>query len=256
MTKKEALFKDLEQARDEVNRLLVKYHELKNSQEYADLISAAASSDDMESAMKAVQDWDEANQFTATHDALAAAQERLTKANHAFDDYREQQDIKAEQQKIRKSGLPEPEFRIKQAIRVYGYTYDFQEAGYLLPNGGLLNFTGEKGKHHGNRGTDHRNIGFIYASSAMTGFTAMEAFMRCGNIRVMAELPGIDISIHTIPTKEQYSVIRSMATALSRKRFFSVDFTDENGHPVTHLEYDGYFSPSRIVDDIKAFYEK
>ena len=152
MTKKESLFRDLEQARNEVNQLMAKYHELKNSQEYTDLISAAAGSDDMETALKAVQEWDEAHQFTATHDALAAAQERLTKANHAYDDYREQQDIKAEQQKIRKSGLTEPEFRIKQAIREYGYTYDFQEAGYLLPNGGLLNFTGEKGKHHGTRG--------------------------------------------------------------------------------------------------------
>ena len=92
MTKKEALFRDLEQARNEVNQLLAKYHELKDSQEYADLISAAADSDNMETAMKAVQEWDEAHQFTATHDALAAAQERLTKANHAYDDYCEQQE--------------------------------------------------------------------------------------------------------------------------------------------------------------------
>lgn len=142
----------------------------------------------------------------------------------------------------------------KQAVDTFGYTTDFREAGYLLPNGRMLNFTGEKGKHYGTRGEDHRGISTIYASSEYQGGAAMMAFMRDGNIRVMAETPGVDIIASKEPTTEQYAAIRNMARRFAGEEYFNVDFTDDRGFNVDSIEYDGRVNPERIVNDIKTFF--
>ena len=101
-----------------------------------------------------------------------------------------------------KSGLPEAEYFGKQAVKVFGYTPYFYDAGYIAPNGKMLNFSGEKGKHRGSRGQDHRAIGQIFATTQNSA--AMTRFMNYGNIRIMGESPGIDISSKVEPTAEQY----------------------------------------------------
>jgi len=47
---------------------------------------------------------------------------------------------------------------IKSAIRQFGLTHDLNNAGYILPNGGLLNLSGNG---HG-RNLDHREIASVY----------------------------------------------------------------------------------------------
>ena len=157
------------------------------------------------------------------------------------------------QQGMKESGLSEAEYSRKQAVREFGYTPYFYDAGYLLPNGKMLNFSGEKGRHYGTRGQDHRAIGTIYPHSQ--GSEAMIRFMNDGNIRVMAETPGIDLCSAVEPTKEQYAAIRRFAEESRRKEYFSVDLSDKNGDNVGTLEYDGNVNPTRIINDIKHFYE-
>lgn len=196
--------------------------------------------------------WEEG--YVKRNNAKTEAQEKERAARKALDDYIEQRDVKAEEKAIEESGLTEPEYRRRQAVNDFGYTTNFREAGYLLPNGKLLNFCGDKGQHTGQRGNDHRQIGQIYASSEMSGSKAMIAFMSGGNIRVMAETPGIDIISNTEPTAEQYAAIKNMARRFAGEEYFNVDFTDERGNTVDSIEYDGRVNADRIVNDIKTFY--
>ena len=156
------------------------------------------------------------------------------------------------QQGMKESGLTEAEYSRKLAIKEFGYTPYFYDAGYLLPNGKMLNFSGEKGKHYGTRGQDHRAIGTIYPHSQ--GSEAMIRFMNDGNIRVMAETPGLDLCSEVEPTNEQYAAIKRFAEESRRKEYFSVDLSDKNGDNVGTLEYDGNVNPTRIINDIKHFY--
>lgn len=154
---------------------------------------------------------------------------------------------------VEKSGLSEADYFRKQAVKEFGYTPYFYDAGYIMPNGKMLNFSGEKGRHYGSRGQDHRAIGTIYADT--NGTDALVRFMNDGNIRIMAETPGLDISASTEPSKEQYTTIRRFANEFSDGGYFAVDLSDENGKTVGTLEYEGNINPTRIVNDIKHFYE-
>lgn len=161
----------------------------------------------------------------------------------------------AERQKaMEKSGLEEAEFNRKQAVKEFGYTPYFYDAGYILPNGKMLNFSGEKGKHFNTRGQDHRAIGTIYPST-YSGTDAMVKFMSEGNIRIMAESPGIDISSAVEPSKEQYAAISKFVNESKDKGFFNVDITDANGRTIANLQYNDSFSAAKVTADIKHFYQ-
>ncbi len=200
-------------------------------------------------------EWQERTGYAKLQEDLKEAEKEWKDAQKALDEYTEQRDVAEEQEKIRESGMTEAEWRRKQAVNHYGYTGDFREAGYLLPNGRMLNFCGSKGQHYGMRGNDHRDIGQLYASGEMQGSAAMIAFMKDGNIRVMAETPGIDISTAAEPTAAQYTAIRNMAYKFASDEYFSVDLTDERGNNVGNYEYEGDINPSRIVNDIKYYFQ-
>ncbi len=117
---------------------------------------------------------------------------RVRNLEKQFEEAEKQLAVKRETEAIKKSGLTPAEYYRKQAVKEFGYTTDFVDAGYLLPDGKMLNFSGEKGKHFGIRGQDHRAIGVIYEGTS--GTKALTRFVSDGNIRVMAESPGVDIA--------------------------------------------------------------
>ena len=242
-----------QKARDEANDLREQLRKMKPEMDaWVDRITEAQKAGKMDDILAEYKEWEKG--YTKLRDEQYEAEQRYKQANKAYDDYIEQRDVAEEQKKIQASGLSEPEYRRKQAVNTFGYTTDFREAGYLLPNGRMLNFTGEKGKHYGTRGEDHRGISTIYASSEYQGGAAMMAFMRDGNIRVMAETPGVDIIASKEPTTEQYAAIRNMARRFAGEEYFNVDFTDDRGFNVDSIEYDGRVNPERIVNDIKTFF--
>ena len=57
----------------------------------------------------------------------------------------------------------------------------------------------------------------------------MIQFMNEGNIRVMPETPGIDISTLNEPTAEQYARIESLVNNSKREGYFYIDFSNEKG---------------------------
>lgn len=151
---------------------------------------------------------------------------------------------------IAKAGVSAPEYFRKKALKSFKTTTNFNEAGYLLPDGKLLNFSGGERNH---RYRDHREIGEIY--EATQGSAALNRFMSDGNIRIMAESPGVDITSGVEPTKEQYAAIRRFVNANGVKsgKFF-VDFSDADGHRAGNYFYEGRVSADRVINDIKHFY--
>lgn len=214
-----------------------------------DDLSKAINSDNIAEGMKAYQAWRKESGYADLvdrRDALRADIEERSKGGSG-------RASAGELAAIEKSGLSEADYFRKQAVKEFGYTPYFYDAGYITPNGKMLNFSGEKGQHYGSRGEDHRAIAAIYENTE--GTDALVRFMNDGNIRIMAETPGLDIAASTEPSKEQYTTIRRFANEFSDGGYFAVDLSDENGKTVGTLEYEGNINPTRIVNDIKHFYE-
>ena len=243
-----------QKARDEANALREQVRAMKPEMDaWANKLTEAMENGTFNELMPEYKEWEKG--YSKLNNDLYEAEQRYKDANRAYDNYIEERDVAEEQAKIKASGLSEADYRRKQAVNEFGYTTDFREAGYLLPNGKMLNFTGEKGKHYGTRGEDHRGIGRIYASRENQGGAAMLAFMRDGNIRVMAETPGIDLITTIEPTREQYEQIRNMARRFAGEHYFNVDLTDEHGYTDDSIEYDGRVDPNKVVNDIKSYYK-
>lgn len=159
--------------------------------------------------------------------------------------------VQKENKAIEKSGLSAPEYFRRKALRAFKTTRNFNEAGYLLPDGKMLDFSGGERNH---RYRDHREIGEIY--EATQGTNALNRFLNDGNIRIMAESPGVDISANGEPTAEQYAAIRKfvMSHGTDKGKFF-VDFSNSDGRNVGNYSYNKNVSPERVLNDIKYFYE-
>jgi hypothetical protein len=101
-----------------------------------------------------------------------------------------------------------------RAIKFYGTTQSVFNAGYLLQDGTMLDFS--EGGNEG-RCTDHRNISYFYnydPSEYAIRTKIMVRFMSRGNIRVMPESGSIELVKK--PTKYQMSVIREIAKDFER----------------------------------------
>jgi hypothetical protein len=140
----------------------------------------------------------------------------------------------------------------EKAVEHFGYTDNFGVAGYILPDGRMLNFSGDKNKGYGLRGQDHRAIGYVFEN--LKGNAALARFVKDGNIRIIAESPGITISNQTVPSDQQYAKIREFINAVKSERAFYVDFMDEKGMNVGSIAYEGTVDETEIIYDIKEFF--
>ena len=250
------LYEAADQARKTWEDLRKQYNQLTKGEEYTawvDRITEAQKAGNTDELLKEYRQWELDNDISGLSKRVQDAERAKRETEKALDNYIKQRDIANEEKAIKDSGLNEADWRRKQAVNEFGYTTNFNEAGYLLPNGKLLNFVGEKGRHTGSRGQDHRAIETIYAAKERGD--AMVAFMTDGNIRVIAETPGIDIISTVEPTPEQYAMIRRMAERYADEEYFNVDFTDENGNTVDSIEYEGRVNGTKIENDIKTFYK-
>lgn len=131
------------------------------------------------------------------------------------------------------------------AIETYGTTHYISESGYITPDGKLLDFSGKKDGAPGlSRTIDHRAVCSLYDCESPSD--AMIAFMNDGNIRVIPEFGGIDISV--APTTKQ------LATLQRYVNFFIgeviIDISAPNGDILTSKEYDRGTRSSVILDYI------
>ena len=240
----------------EINQLTNKIRELEKGDDFKavmDVFSEAIKNNDTEKGIAEYEKWLKESGYSEARERRDTLQNELDKLKKDLQTSSKQKALDEEQEAIKKSGLSEADYFRKQAVKEFGYTPYFYDAGYITPNGKMLNFSGEKGQHYGSRGQDHRAIGIVYAN--VEGSKAMIKFMGEGNVRIMAESPGIDISSSVEPSTEQYATIRKFVREYANKEYFNVDLTDAEGYTVGNYEYEGKISAERVVNDIKYFFE-
>ena len=145
------------------------------------------------------------------------------------------------------------EYRRVLAKERFGTTEDFRRAGYILPDGQMLDFA----QNDRTRDTDHREIMSVFGSAEVkNGTEALNEFLLDGNVRVMAEAPGVDLSADTAPTTQQLVQIWRMVQELGgEKRQFTLDISTADGRVAAGKEYSGRVDADRIVREIREYYQ-
>ena len=140
------------------------------------------------------------------------------------------------------------------AKKQFGTTDNFKVAGYMLPDGSLLDFS-EEGAPANQRTLDHREIESIIMDEGKEyehRWQYLADFINEGAIRLLPEYAGINL-MHA-PTEEQ------------RKRLFDfiykyngeviLEIADERLNNVAYVEYGRRTSPSRIFRDIDGYFNE
>ena len=136
----------------------------------------------------------------------------------------------------------------------FGRTYKWAETGYLLLDGTRLDMSGKHdGAPGGYRTVDHRDItealGYDYGGGDYSG--ALIQFMSEGNIRIIPEIDGINLSVK--PTKAQE---QALSEYIFRNRGEVVlDIDDLNGYTVVSVEYPSGTRSAKILNDIREWFD-
>lgn len=144
---------------------------------------------------------------------------------------------------------------VKTVEEYFGRTYNINEAGYILINGHLLDMSGRhEGASGGYRSVDHREIsdalGDDYGGDDYSG--AMIEFMREGNIRIMPEGGGINVSVK--PNSAQMEVLSRYVSKFRGE--VTLDIDDLNGNTIASVEYPKYTHANTVLKDITDYFEK
>lgn len=139
------------------------------------------------------------------------------------------------------------------AANEYGTTENPQEAGYILPDGSMLDFSGGEGI----RGTDHRNIAGAFSDAGIqlpdnwSRTDAMCEFIRRGAIRYIPECNGFDMCQE--PTQEQYRTIKYIIRQMGGTS--DVDFDGNDGNTIFSVHYNNV-TPQRLEADIYRYFNE
>lgn len=140
---------------------------------------------------------------------------------------------------------------ISLAVKQYGTTSNINQAGYILPDGSLLNFGRD-----GYREEDHRGIKGIYLQNNIPiwsdeyRYNYVVDFMNHGAIRCDVNSGILDMTQE--PTREQYFVIR---TFVRKAVDVDIDFTDNKGNTLHSVSYSDA-KPQQVVGDIYRYYNE
>ncbi len=141
------------------------------------------------------------------------------------------------------------------AIKHFGLTNDINEAGYLMENGDMLDFSGKKfGGDSGERVMDHREVsampGFKPREKGQSGTDYMIQFMDEANA-VRIDAAGGLVNSNGIPSKSQISAIVRNIKNFSDGDFIILDMDNKKGDTIDSIEID---NPRAM--DILNFYNK
>jgi len=160
---------------------------------------------------------------------------------------------------------------IARAIRTFGLTSDPKEAGYILPDGRMLDFTGRAdagGKWNpetqsytakrragepdwmaGRRDKDHRELGSLGIKSG-SGYEMVHEFVdRTKAIRYMARTGGFEASF--APTDAQLRVVLRAHAQHFRGEPMAVDFTAPTGERMRSVEME-----RPTLQKLKTFFQE
>ena len=215
--------------------------------EMLDIISdKKASNEDRDRILDEYKKWQEESGYKAAYDKLSE-RERNAK------DVRRQIEIMEDNlsKALREKQYTEDEIKafVQKAVRKYRTTSSLNRAAYLVTTGSMLDFS----EGQGYRVKDHREISEILDLPDYAQYSdGMIVFMNMGNIRLQTY--GIDIS--AMPNDKQISTLRSIIPYVMREYDeFTVDFSKPNGNSDGSVTYPKGVATSRIISDIKSYFE-
>ena len=145
--------------------------------------------------------------------------------------------------------LPEIE---QEAVKKFGHTYKWSETGYILTDGSRLDFSGKnEGAGGGYRTVDHRDISTISSYKNASGTDSLIDFMKRGNIRVIPEYGGINLSV--LPTKAQENALSNFISI--NRGEITLDIDNARGDTVVSVEYPRGTYYTKILQDIRNYFK-
>ena len=160
-------------------------------------------------------------------------------------------EYKGNNPKVRYSLADTAEETNQTAIDHFGETDSWEETGYLLTDGRMLDFSGKHdGAPGGYRTVDHRDIWDAFEPEGMRGFDAMMAFMNVGNIRIIPESQGIDIAV--MPTDEQTEMLEDYIEYYGGE--INLDIDDGKGNTVSSTYYPPNTTSTKVLSDIRKYF--
>lgn len=140
---------------------------------------------------------------------------------------------------------------ITAAVREFGITTDPKEAGYLLPDGRMLDFSGKRdGGSPGQRSYDHREINRAYEPEGDDHSSAMFEFAsKTGAVRMDYNNRGyLNVDIYSHPTKKQVAVLKSLITQDTE---VNLDISSVTGSVIDTYEGTGQQARAKIEGVIR-----
>ncbi len=140
------------------------------------------------------------------------------------------------------------------AKKEFGTTNNFAVAGYMLPDGTLLDFS-EEGAPANMRTLDHREIEGVIMEEGKeydNRWEYLADFMNEGAIRLLPEYAGINLM--KAPTKEQRQRLFDFIYKYNGEVILEI--ADERLNNVAYVEYDRRTSPARIFRDIDGYFNE
>lgn len=138
----------------------------------------------------------------------------------------------------------------------YGVTKNFNAAGYMLPDGSLLDFSeANDGGDPNSRSLDHRDIEGVIMDNGVeydSRWMYIADFMNEGAIRLLPESAGINMI--QAPTEEQRNKIFDFIYKYNGEVILEIN--DERLNSIVYMEYDRRTSPSRIFRDIDGYFNE
>ena len=153
--------------------------------------------------------------------------------------------------KAKQRFMPGEEGGFNEAKNTFGTTQDLLEAGYILPDGELLDFSGrhegaDERDVAGQRYSDHREI-------SQAG-TDMQAFIDSGAVRIDARNGLIETGQE--PTGSQYNQIRKIIEDKDSEVYIDLKDPDRNdaAEMFTVIQPEPGTDPKRVIGLIRRFY--
>ena len=137
----------------------------------------------------------------------------------------------------------------EKAVEVFGTTERTSDAGYVLPNGALLNFEPFIEYVDGIKVYHHDNVKVLFDGDLPPG-EASYRFTHAGSVRIAQN--GVAISNDIELSKNQYNFIESYC--VTNNGYFFVEFDTETDFLPDTLYYPDP-DPEEVIRDIRRHYE-
>lgn len=142
----------------------------------------------------------------------------------------------------------------EEAEDYFGVTKNPKEAGYLLPNGKMLNFSGVK-FHAGTKGSrslDHTEIKLMFSDETdqPINIKSVAQFVEMGAIRMQYDQEALNIDLGKLPTQQQIDQLYSL---IDKTEHVFVDITRIENNQIKTESLDFKYADSyKVIDEIEA----